>query len=271
MVQKNAELVDADLVYKFRYVFQGNRVTDQNYTTAMFQDLGSSPATMEASKAADLVGCAPGNTIEQADAEQAYVQAVLKGPETWVQLPEEHWPDHWKGLGLWRPVVRLKKALYGHPDSGTFWEQKCDERCKAVGFRPIPDWPSCYWHDGYGILLVIYVDDFKMGGPPDKLKKAWADLRRGPDGLIIEQEQPAGNFLGCTHERGTMKLPNGQVVNTMTYNMEPFLRSCNDVYLHLAREAKFNANLRFVPTPFVPEDQKCSPQAKLLGDGPALF
>ena len=33
-VQKNAELVDAQLVYKFRYVFHGNRVTAQNYATA---------------------------------------------------------------------------------------------------------------------------------------------------------------------------------------------------------------------------------------------
>ena len=69
-VKKNAELVDAKPIYKFRYVFQGNRVTDQNYTTAMLQDLGSSPATMEASKAAGFTGCAPRNTIAQADAEQ---------------------------------------------------------------------------------------------------------------------------------------------------------------------------------------------------------
>ena len=48
----------------------------------MFRDLGSSLATMEASKAADFIGCAPGNTIEQADVEQADVQADLKGPET---------------------------------------------------------------------------------------------------------------------------------------------------------------------------------------------
>ena len=116
----------------------------------MFQDLGSSLATMEASKACDFVGCLPGNTSEQADAEQA--QAYLKGPETWVQLPEEHLPERWKTLGLKRPVVRLKKALYGHPDSGTFWEQKCDQKCSEVGFVQIPDWLSCYWHDGYGIL-----------------------------------------------------------------------------------------------------------------------
>ena len=61
-VQKNAELVDEPPIYKYRYVFQGNRVMDQNYAAAMFQDLGSSPATMECSKAADFHGCLKGNS-----------------------------------------------------------------------------------------------------------------------------------------------------------------------------------------------------------------
>ena len=50
----------------------------------MFQDLGSAPATMEASKAADFCGCVPGNEIQVADADQAYVQAPMKGTPTWV-------------------------------------------------------------------------------------------------------------------------------------------------------------------------------------------
>merc|ERR1712091_827299 len=83
-VQKNAEFKDQPPVYKYRYVFQGNRVKDQNYEVAIFQDLGSSPATMEASRATDCHGCIDGNDIEQADVEQAYVQALLKGAETWV-------------------------------------------------------------------------------------------------------------------------------------------------------------------------------------------
>ena len=39
-VQKNGELTNQAPIYKFRYVFQGNRVQDQSYTAAMFQDLG---------------------------------------------------------------------------------------------------------------------------------------------------------------------------------------------------------------------------------------
>ena len=69
--------------------------------------------------------CFEGNDIQQADAVQAYVQADLEGVsdvETWVALPEEAWEPSWynkDGTPKYdRPVVRLKKALYGHPDSG---------------------------------------------------------------------------------------------------------------------------------------------------------
>ena len=51
-VQKGAELPPGDKrqKYKYRVVFQGNQVVTQNWEVALFQDLGSSPATMEAGK-----------------------------------------------------------------------------------------------------------------------------------------------------------------------------------------------------------------------------
>ena len=95
MVEKGAELPKNDPRRKFKYrvVFQGNRVVTQNWETALFQDMGSSPASMEAGKYVDCHGCLPGHDIEQADAEQAYVQADLEGTETWVWLPPEAWPE----------------------------------------------------------------------------------------------------------------------------------------------------------------------------------
>ena len=100
---------------------------------------------MEASKAVDCYGSFEGHDCMQADAEQAYVQADLKGPTTWVLLPPEAWPEHWKGK--WRkPVVVLKKALYGHPDAGTYREKHCGGCLRRGGFRPIGSWQSCYWH-----------------------------------------------------------------------------------------------------------------------------
>ena len=84
--EKGSELDanDKNRKYKGRALYQGNRVVNQNREAALFQDLGSSPATLEAARAADAYGCAPGHDTEIADAEQAYVQADLKGVPSWV-------------------------------------------------------------------------------------------------------------------------------------------------------------------------------------------
>ena len=81
--------------FKGRVVFQGNRVVVQNYKAAMFQDLGSAPATMETARIADIYGCAPAHAAQTADAVQAYIQADMSGAPTWVCLPPEARPKSW--------------------------------------------------------------------------------------------------------------------------------------------------------------------------------
>jgi hypothetical protein len=41
------------------------------------------------------------------------------------------------------------------------------------------DWPRCYHHPELKLLLVIYVDDFKLSGPAENFKKGWAFLKQG--------------------------------------------------------------------------------------------
>ena len=95
---------------------------------------------MEAGEACDACGSIQYKDVEQADAEQAYVQADLLGNTTWVSLPEEARPSEWKGKKH-RPVVILKKALYGHPDSGAFWGKHCGRSLCVEGYEPITIWP----------------------------------------------------------------------------------------------------------------------------------
>ena len=108
----------------------------------MLQDLGNAPATMEASRIADCYGCFSQHDCQQSDAEQAYIQAPLKGTDTWVALPPDQWPKAWSGMK--RPVCRLLRALYGHPDSGTYWEEHCDTQVLQAGFEPVlrGAWPA---------------------------------------------------------------------------------------------------------------------------------
>ena len=68
----------------------------------------------------------------------------------------------WKNMK--DPVCPLVLSLYGHPDSGGYWEQHCTEALKSVGFQEIsPDcWRSIFFHPKLKTVLAVYVDDFKM-------------------------------------------------------------------------------------------------------------
>ena len=97
MVEKNYELPEDDerRKMKYRVVFQGNQVHTQNWEAAVFQGIGSAPASMDAGKCVDIIGNLPGHDLQQSDAEQAYLQSEFTGTETWVGIPQEGWPEDW--------------------------------------------------------------------------------------------------------------------------------------------------------------------------------
>ena len=53
--------------------------------------------------------------------EAAYTKAPLPGPPCYLELEPSLRPESWRRLGLRRPVVRLERALYGHPLAGAAW------------------------------------------------------------------------------------------------------------------------------------------------------
>ena len=136
-------------------MFLGDRVMDQFGSAAVFEELTSSPAGMEASRFCDFYGSLPGHVSQQADAEQAYTQAYLPHGHTWIKLPERYRrrlveagkiPDDRE-----LRVVPLDKALYGHPESGAHWEEKCNRAIKRLGFIPegtCGEWRSCFYKCG---------------------------------------------------------------------------------------------------------------------------
>ena len=151
-----------------------------------FAELGSSPASMEAAKVIDVLGSQPGYSKQQADARQAYTQALFKGIETWVRLPRNRWPKEW-GTKFQDPVVPLRLVLYGHPDSGGIWEKHCEDQLRTVGWVAVlPEiWQSIFYHPELDLLLVIYVDDFKMAGPTNNLAKGWKTIES-----VIDMDPP---------------------------------------------------------------------------------
>ncbi len=94
------------------------------------------------------------------------------------------------------PVFRLLLALYGHPDSGGYWENQCEQHLRSVGFTPVADWRSMFFHPVPKLLLAVYVDDFKMFGPSANMAKGWSLVQSG---IRMDQPAAAGKYLGCDH------------------------------------------------------------------------
>ena len=85
----------------------------------------------------------PLGTGQNSDAYKAYTQCELKnfegGTQTWVEIPQDRWPDTWFYDGkartkpkYVRPVVRLLRNLYGHPLAGLWWEKHCETAILAT-------------------------------------------------------------------------------------------------------------------------------------------
>ena len=104
-----------------------------------------------------------------------------------IGMLDENWPktkdgkDLWLSQGIRDPVVPLVKALYGHPDAGGYWEKHCNDHLAKIGFVPVDNWPSMFWHQELSLLLMVYVDDFEMAGPKAGLVKGWKLIREGLD------------------------------------------------------------------------------------------
>ena len=85
-------------------------------------------------------------------------------------------------------------SLYGHPDSGGYWEAECIDRIKKRDWKEIEGWPSVFWHPQYKAMLIVYVDDFKLAAPREHLAVLWKGLR---EEILMEDPTEPDRFLGC--------------------------------------------------------------------------
>ena len=106
-----------------------------------------------------------------------------------------------KGMGeVRRPSLPVDFAVYGHPDSGGIWERHCAKQLESVGWKQVlPEiCQSIYYHAESDLLLVIYVDDFKMAGPKANMKKDWDGINSVLD---MDPAEVLGRYFGCNrHE-----------------------------------------------------------------------
>ncbi len=114
-----------------------------------------------------------------------------------------------------------------------------------------------YYHCGWELLLIVYVDVMKLSGPTKHMNADWEALEKG-----IALEEPKGNakdthtFLGCEHNRYT-KVINGKEVQCIDWNVVHSIDRCLAKY----EEAVLNVlgqypRLHDADTPFVHDETK---------------
>ena len=263
---KFAELARDLQILKGRIVYRGDCAKDEWGAAAIYQELAASPTSIQAANSNIAYGLFPGNKTTTADAVKAYVQSALKSKHpTWISLPPELWPADWKGKYK-KPIVRLIKSLYGHPESGAHWEKHLEDILrKEFDARPVDGHPSSYFMTDTRLMLTVYVDDLVLSGPADKHEDFWGKLRTLVD---VEDVTPLERFLGRHHEFGdgtiedfspyVKPVPFGDTpeedsrkhpVRGVRFDMTAYARQAVDMYTASTGVSK----LRYASTPFCPE------------------
>ena len=181
-----------------RSVFLGDNVIDQWYQEAEMEGLGAAPPAMEDSRALDAMSCQPGYVQTISDADSAYLQAWLGSKyEVWVEIPREYWLPEWEGK-YERPLCLLVLALYGHEDSGGYWEEKSYGDVMACGWVKVRR--GVFYKEKENACLMIYVDDFKMVCRKEDVDILWKPIR---ELISLSEPKEAERYLGCHSKRFT--------------------------------------------------------------------
>jgi hypothetical protein len=192
---KNHEMGEHLQKWKGRFCFRAPTARDEGGAIAVFQEMSSRPTTVVAVNVSVAYGCLHGYKVSVADAVKAYVQSDLKSKNpTYIEIPKHLCPKEW--LGMHKPVCKLVKALYGHPEAGAHWERHLEKIVREMGGDRVPSHPSLFFFPEKKLLLTIYVDDLLLAGPEESHAAFWATLEKK---VNIEPPEDLDRYLGRYH------------------------------------------------------------------------
>ena len=199
--------------YKGRFCFRTPTTRDEGGALAVFQEMSSRPTTIVALNVAIAYGMIFGHKCSTVDAIKAYVQSDLNCIHpTYIEIPKYLCPDEWKHMD--RPVVQLKKALYGHPEAGGHWERHLEAIIKKMGGQAVPNHPSCFWFPDLKLFMIVYVDDLLLSGPEAHHEKLWKTLG---EQVNLEPAEDLDRYLGRHHSKTSF--------DRLPYNLIDFFTS----------------------------------------------
>jgi ribonuclease HI len=195
---KNPELEPSKQKIKARLVAQGCSSRNSQRERAIDFDFPyDAPASLLSFRLAMWAASFEGMQATFADVKSAYLHAPLRGPPTFLILPENLHPKEWKGVE--NPVVMAHKAIYGLNRSGSDFSEYLRHILESNG------WVQCSWDISLyfkpGCLLVCYVDDLCLVSRKESTQQELAFLRKHleiPNVTILDEKNDSARYLGMT-------------------------------------------------------------------------
>ena len=74
--------------------------------------------------------------------------------------------------------------------------------------QQVPRNQSVFYHPEFELMLVVYVDDFKMAGPTKNMAEGWKGVNSVVD---MDPPEALGRYFGCNHvEQQQVSVPKSQ-------------------------------------------------------------
>ena len=253
---KNAELTPAEMIWKYRAVFQGSdiRTKPESSAVELFQDISNALASSTAVRTLLAIAVLLGFEVTVRDALQAYLQARMDGndrTQTWIELPKEWWPDEWFYDGakrqqpkFKRPAVLQRSALYGHPESGPVWDNVLSTALVAANWTKVPEWPWIWRHAGWS-LLFAYVDELFLACKRGMAAIHWKALDKAIE--FKDAPEPIGQFIGAQYKLDEYDIKNRNATRGLSIDMCGYMRKMTEKFAADATTKKIA--LKCVKTP----------------------
>ena len=134
-------------------------------------------------------------------------------------------------MKLKRPVVKLLRALYGHPRAGDLWHAKLDAILTKIGFQKHEAWPSVYvlkgsLAKGEMCIIVVYVDDLLISGA----KIRYDVIRQLKKQVVMDEPTPISKYLGCMHLT-TEYDAQSAIITEIVFDMRIYVKSAIGDYV----------------------------------------
>lgn len=144
--------------------------------------------------------------VEQGDIIAAFLTAGLhRGDEVYMEQP------HGFVKSSSRHVAFLRRAMWGLRKSPIYFYDSVSGKLVGIGFQRIEGEECMFFRifNNQMVIMVLYVDDFLLGGPIDLVQKAMKDIENLPD-IKVDRR---GSLTSGLHMLGVYVKQSSEVIS----------------------------------------------------------